>query len=65
MGANAEAKVKLGTIQADGSGLFLMAQARDLLLAAFASNPTLLEQWGWKVVQSQSRTRITPTKQTP
>lgn len=48
---NGAAKVKLGAIQAEGSGLFLMAQARDLLLAAFASNPRELDMWGWEVVE--------------
>ena len=45
MNANGEAKVKLGTIQSDNSGLFLMAQASDLLLATFASNSRALELW--------------------
>lgn len=59
--ANGEAQVKLGAIQTDGSGLFLMAQARDLLLAVFASNPRELGEWGWKVAESvMVRTKETP-----
>ncbi len=60
--ANGEAKVKLGAIQTDGSGLFLMAQARDLLLAIFAANPRELEEWGWKVAETTTvRKKATPT----
>lgn len=50
--ANGDAQVKLGAIQSDGSGLFLMAQARDLLLAVYASNPRELGEWGWEVAET-------------
>ena len=60
--ANGEAKVKLGTIQSDGSGLFLMAQARDLLMAVYASNPRELDLWGWKTVESVTVRKAAPAK---